>query len=119
MRASPRDGGIRRALQRATEKTYLSQLAAAQVQPNLKMRIAEATGVRWRGYPNPPILEGRFNSGGGDGDHGRMSLRRGAVHDRGRRAARRAPVLVPRLPVPRGRKRNGQCDLPQGRADRG
>jgi hypothetical protein len=27
-------------LQRATEKTYLSQLAAAQVQPNLKMRIA-------------------------------------------------------------------------------
>ena len=27
-------------LQRATEKTYLSQLAAAQVQPNLKMRTA-------------------------------------------------------------------------------
>jgi hypothetical protein len=28
-------------LQRATEKTYLSQLAAAQVQPNLKMRTAD------------------------------------------------------------------------------
>jgi hypothetical protein len=32
-------------LQRATEKTYLSQLAAAQVQPNLKMRTAASAAV--------------------------------------------------------------------------
>ena len=35
-------------LQMATEKTYLSQLAAAQVQPNLKMRTAASAWLVWR-----------------------------------------------------------------------
>lgn len=45
-------------LQRATEKTYLSQLAAAQVQPNLKMRIAgnpEAMPVSHQNHGSVPM----------------------------------------------------------------
>ena len=80
-------------------------------------QIFEQFSGRWQDPLSAPKVAAPIFEAGYDGDHRRVSLRRGSIHDRGRLAARGAPVLVSRLPVSRRGKRDGQRDLQQGGAD--